>query len=399
VVGASFSWEDYSIENASLPRTANGTAIVLPIESIANPSGIYTGPINYTVTGRSRGEVENRALYAFDTLEIGTQFEINGGVRIERNEGSFNIVPLAAYPPGTTPPTATELLPQRSAETLFSYRLGAVFKPLPYVSIYAAFGNARTPSSATVRLGCTSGSGATFVNFCNVAPETARTYEIGVKADLFARRLQATAALFRNERSNFRVPSNEPGVPDPQVLDGRARVDGLALGLSGLVTPAWTVFANYTYLDGTVRQSVSDFCLTSPGATGCGNSAAIPDPQAGDRLIQTPRHSGSLFTTYRLPFGLEVGYGLTYQGSFATHQRNLLQRTQYFVEDYLIHRLFMSYAIRQGLTAQLNVQNATDEQYFTSVRNNVNATSGAVTGGWAAPGEGRSAVLSLFYSF
>jgi catecholate siderophore receptor len=29
----------------------------------------------------------------------------------------------------------------------------------------------------------------------------------------------------------------------------------------------------------------------------------------------------------------------------------------------------------------------------------VNATTGIVTGGWAAPGEGRSAVLSLFYSF
>ena len=87
-------------------------------------------------------------------------------------------------------------------------------------------------------------------------------------------------------------------------------------------------------------QSVSDFCLANPGAAGCGNSAAIPDPQAGDRLIQTPRHSGSLFTTYRLPFGLELGYGLTYQGGFATHQRNLLQRTQYFADDYLIHRLF-----------------------------------------------------------
>ena len=48
---------------------------------------------------------------------------------------------------------------------------------------------------------------------------------------------------------------------------------------------------------------------------------------------------------------------------------------------------------------QLNVQNLTDELYYTAIRNNVNATSGAITGGWAAPGEARSAVLSLFYSF
>ena len=119
----------------------------------------------------------------------------------------------------------------------------------------------------------------------------------------------------------------------------------------------------------------------------------------GDRLIQTPKHSGSLFTTYRLPFGLQVGYGLTYQGGFATHQRNLLLRTQYFTDDFLIQRLFASYAFAEGLTVQLNVQNLTNERYFTNIRNNANATTGAVTGGWATPGEDRSAVLSLFYSF
>ena len=48
----------------------------------------------------------------------------------------------------------------------------------------------------------------------------------------------------------------------------------------------------------------------------------------------------------------------------------------------------MSYAFTEGLTAQLNVQNLTDERYFTAIRNNVNATTGAITGGWAAPGEG-----------
>src|SRR3546814_11351444 len=110
------------------------------------------------------------------------------------------------------------------------------------------------------------------------------------------------------------------------------------MGISGYITPRWSIFANYTYLDSEVLQSVSDFCAANPGEAGCVNSAALPDPQAGDRLMQTPRHSGSLFTSYRLPFGLEIGYGFTYQGSFATHQRSLLQRTQYFADDYLVHR-------------------------------------------------------------
>ena len=399
VVGASFTREDYSIETAELARNPDGSAVTpLPIDSISNPVAIYAGPINYTVTARSRGDSSSRAIYAFDTLEIGAMFELNAGVRLERAKGVFQNVPLAVYPPGTVPLTALQLLPQVSEDTLFSYRAGAVFKPTLRTSIYIAYGNARTPTSATVRLGCGVIPAPGAPDPCAAAPETARNYEIGAKADLFDRRLQVTAALFRNERSNFRVPSNDPVNPTLQVVDGRSRVDGLALGVSGNITPAWSIFANYTYLDSEVLQSVSDFCLANPSAA-CLNSAAIPDSQAGDRLIQTPKHSGSLFTTYRFPFGLQVGYGFTYQGAFATHQRNLLQRTQYFSDDYLTHRLFLSYEIREGLTAQLNVQNASDERYFTGIRNNVNATSGAVTGGWATPGEGRSAVLSLFYSF
>jgi catecholate siderophore receptor len=399
VVGASFSREDYRIETAELARNVDGSAFVpLPIDSISSPAAIYAGPINYTVTARQRSETSDAAVYAFDTLEVGTMFELNGGVRLERSRGRFVNVLLPAYPPGAAVPGAADLAPQVSEETLFSYRLGAVFKPTRSTSLYVAFGNARTPSSATVRLGCTSGSGATLANFCEVAPETAVNYEIGGKAELFNRRLQLTAALFRNERSNFRVPSGDPVNPAVQVVDGRSRVDGIALGASGNVTRAWSVFANYTYLRSKVLQSVSDFCLANPGPS-CLNSAALPDPQAGDRLIQTPAHSASLFTTWRLPFGLQVGYGFTYQGAVATYQRTLLQRTQYLTDDWLTHRLFLSYEIRQGLTAQLNVANITGERYFTNVRNNVNATSGVITGGWAAPGEARSAVLSLFYSF
>jgi len=400
VIGASISREDYKITTASLARNANGSAVTLPPIDLFDPDTTYTGPINFTVTARSKGRSHNKAIYAFDTLELGTLFELNAGLRYESNRSEFRNIPLLVVPPGTTALTPAQRQPQISDENLFSYRFGAVFHPIENVSFYGAYGNARTPSSATVRLGCGVIPATGAADPCAVAPEKARTFEIGAKAELANKRLLLTAALFRNERTNFRTPSNDPSLPNSlQVLDGKSRVDGIALGVTGNLTPEWAVFANYTYLDSKVKQSVSDFCLASPGATGCGNSVAIPDPQAGDRLIQTPKHSGSLFTTYAFPFGLQIGYGLTYQGRFATNQRNLLQRTQFMVDDYLIHRAFVSYDFDNGLVAQLNVTNLTNEDYYTGVRNNVNATTGAVTGGWATPGDARSAVFSLFYNF
>ena len=299
------------------------------------------------------------------------------------------------------------MLPQRSDETLFSYRFGAVYKPTPHTSHLRRL---RQCPHADL------GDGAARLRHARrgdarpiPAPPRRKPRSITRSAP---RRICSAAgcrsprALFRNERSNFRVPSNDPINPTLQVVDGRSRVDGLALGASGNITPEWQIFANYTYLDSKVLQSVSDFCLANPSvaclnsnpanypAGSAAGSIVIADPQAGDDLIQTPRHSGSLFTTYRLPFGLQVGYGLTYQGSFATHQRTLLQRTQYRADDFLIQRLFASYAFTNGLTASSTSRTCSTSDYFTNIRNNVGtaltgtANNGIVTGGWAAPGEG-----------
>ena len=60
----------------------------------------------------------------------------------------------------------------------------------------------------------------------------------------------------------------------------------------------------------------------------------------------------------------------------------------------------MSYDFKNGLVAQLNVTNLTNEDYYTGVRNNVNATTGAVSARSGRPrGDARSAVFSLFYNF
>jgi len=399
VLGGSLTWEDYSIETASLARTAGGIAVVLPLIDISDPDTVYTGPLNYTVTGRSKAKSDNQAIYAFDTLELGA-FELNGGVRYERAKANFRSLALPIYPPGTTPLTPTQLLPQKSKENLFSWRVGAVFKPSKNTSLYIAYANSKTPSSATVRLGCgtLTGSGAATADPCAAAPEKARNFEIGAKADVLDGKLQLTAALFRNERTNFRVASNDPIIPTLQVLDGESRVYGIALGAAGKITPDWSLFANYTYLDSKVKQSISDFCLDHPGPLP--TSPCPPsDAQRGNVLIQTPKHSGSLWTTYLLPFGLQVGYGFTYQGRFALNQSVPLNLVQYKSKDYLTQRAMLSYAMDNGLTLQLNVQNLFDKKYYTNIRSNVTAATGVVSGGWALPGEGRAARLSIFYSF
>ncbi len=404
VIGASLSKEDYTLFTGNTLRTAVGVTVLQSPISLADPDTTYTGPFNFIPSGRSQGITTNAAGYLFDTVKIVPQLEVNVGLRYEHAEGRFRADTFSTVV-GLTRGDYTRGASQVSDETLFSYRGGINFKPVETVSLYASYGNSTTPTSATVRLGCGTliSAPAGQLDPCDIKPEKAVNYEIGAKADLFGRKLQLTAALFRNERTNYRVATNDPIVTTLAVTDGRSRVDGIALGASGSVSKAWSIFANYTYLDGTVLQSVSNFCLANPGTRGtttitnpCGNSAAVLDPQKDQQLTNTPKHSGSLFTTYTLPFGLQVGYGLTYQGAFALNNSALatpLAPTTaltpvFHSEDYLTHRAFLSYTIGSGLTAQLNVQNFTNEKYFTGIRNN----------GWATPGEARSVRFTMFYS-
>lgn len=409
VLGVALTQEDYRLDTGGLLRTATGAVVAQPPIDFTNPDTTYAGPVNYIRSGRSHGDSTNKAIYAFDTIVLVPGLELNLGARYENNRAVFRADTFSTVV-GPTLGAVTVGRDQVSDENLFSYRGGLTFKPTEWSSLYVAYANSRTPRSATVRLGCgvalTGTTGALF-DPCDVAPEKAVNYEIGAKAELFDRKLLLTVAAFRNDRTNFSVNTNDPIVPTLPVQDGHSRVDGIALGASGNITREWAVFANYTYLDSEIRQSVSDVCLANPGRLTtvagvltnlCGNSAAVTDPARGQRLIQVPRHAGSLFTTYMLPFGLQLGYGLTYQGSFALNNSALVTplvagtsalTPVYHSKNYLIHRAFIGYELMEGATLQLNVQNFTDKRYYTGIRNN----------GWATPGEGRSARLTLNYSF
>lgn len=383
VAGASASWEKYFLSTGNVYRNPNGTVAnaAFPLINFGNPnaivpgpagpgrvygSNVYTGPVNFFESGRQRGEVNNYAVYLFDAMKIG-KFEINGGLRWEHNSGNYRTDTSTAATL-TTPQGAIVPGPVlRNSADLFSYRIGLVYKPVEAVTLYAAYGNSKTPSISAVNGACT-------VATCNVDPESARNFELGAKAEVAGGKLLLAASAFRNERNQYKVQSADPITTPDQVLDGKSRVDGIALSVIGKITPQWSITANYTYLDSELLRSVA---------------VGLPDPAKGAEFQQTPKHSGSLFTTYEFPFGLTLGYSMTYQGSFALNLPTLAAPRVFRSKDYLVHSAYVAYSFTDKLKAQVNVKNFTDELYYTRVRNN----------GWATPGDARAAIFSLSYQY
>jgi catecholate siderophore receptor len=410
VAGMAFTSETYDLVNGSVLRHPDGAPVSLPLMSIAEPEHVYVGPYNFIQGGggapnRTTGnfpsgaqdsERVSQAAYVFDNIEFDDRWSLNIGLRWEHSEGEtltsyftsagFLPNPSGGPRPGLASPGAPggvfsghgPLL--ENEDDLFSFRVGLVFKPIPNASLYVAYANSQTPSQTTVN-----SQGACDAESCNVAPEEAENIEIGAKWDLGGR-MSLTAAAFRNDRTNYRVPSGDPAAPF-DVLDGKARVQGLAIGASGKITEAWAVFANYTWLESEVLQGASRF-----------DAARGLDVTRGDPLTNVPDHAFSLFTTYDLTPDIQLGYSVSYQGRYYLTQhariagseppaRTTIPLVQ--TEPYWVHRATVAWSPGRNLELRLNVNNLFDEVYYVRGRNN----------GWATPGDRRSASLTASYRF
>jgi catecholate siderophore receptor len=380
VVGASFSSETYDLKTGNVLRNPLGALPnpVLPTMSISDPDNLYVGPVNFIPLTISDGRLDNQALYAFDNIEIGQHWAINGGIRYEHNEGEFNTATLTIpYPVPPASPTVTQSPTARNEENLLSWRLGLVYKPVENASLYLAYGNTKTPSQATVNGGCSTTGVA---QNCGLDPEEAEIVELGGKWDLLEGRLSLTGSVFQNQRSNIRLNSNDPLITVQQ-LEGESRVRGVTLGVSGQILPQWTVIANYTYLDSEILQNVA--------------STALPpndvDYTKGDPIPLTPEHAFNIWSTWQINEAWMVGAGANYSGEYA-FTRASATAPLIHADDYWIVNASVTWAINDSLGLQLNLKNLLDEEYYTNIR----SSSGF---GWAVPGDTRSAVLTANVRF
>lgn len=305
-----------------------------------NTGDSWTGVINRGPTSQST--TETVGVYAFDSINLTDRLILNLGLRWDSYsvEGVNRSATATAGVYGAVTETQTP-----SADWDFvNYQIGLVYKPTRNTSVYASYSTSSTPPTIAAGDQNTAPTAAQSI----LDPEETTSYEIGAKASLFRDQLQLSAAIFRLDRENA-VTQTTPVV----VQDGEVRVQGLELGVSGNITPEWQVFGGYTWMDSELIKGA----LTTGG---------LPNPLNGQRLANTPEHSFSLFTTYRVMPKLSLGGGLYYvSDSFGGNQGGAGGGTnRIYAPEYTRVDLFASYDISDTASLQLNIQNAGDEEYI-----------------------------------
>jgi len=315
--------------------TTGGSACPAPLTGFdctrlydPNPSDPWTGTITRGVISSST--TDTIGLYALDSIAFGERWILNLGLRYD----DYSVEGLN----GTGTVAAPVHTPVENQWEFVNYQVGLVFKPTASSSLYASYATSSTPPTIASGDQNTGGSVGTDL----LDPEETESFEIGAKANLFNDRLAVSGAAFMLTRENAQVVVS--GTPQ-QV--GKAEVRGIELGVSGNITPEWQVFGGYTWMDSELVR------------------AASTNVNVGDPLANTPEHSFSLFSTWRVTPKLTLGGGAYYvSDAFGGNQGGAGGgANRVYAPAYTRVDLFASYDLTERASLQLNVQNAGDEEY------------------------------------
>jgi catecholate siderophore receptor len=358
----------FSITGTNLTNLGLGdcTLVYAPNDKDPWTGVINRSPANYNLT-------KTAAVYAFDTLKFGDKWLLNLGIRRDNYQTSgydySSLVQTQGVFSGGT-------ITYREGEWNFTnYQAGLVYKPTEDSSLYVSYGTASTPpgvAGGDQNSNASQGTG----NLVNAVlePEDSESFEAGAKWNVFNDKLALSGALFKTTRKNAQIQI-EPGVYQ-QV--GEAQVKGLELGVSGNLTPKWQAFGGYTYMDSE---------LVRGAITILANGTPVTNVNQGDPLANTPKHTFSMFSTYRVVRGLSLGGGAYYVSkSFGGNQGGAGGGVnKVYAPAYWRFDAFASYVVNDKVDLQLNVQNVGDERYIAN-------TNGVHH---ANPGPGRQAILTL----
>ena len=269
-------------------------------------------------------------VYAQDQVEISRYLQAVVGLRFDRFEVDFH-----------NNRTNTDF---SSTDNLLSPRAGLIFKPIEPVSIYTSYSLAYVPRA---------GEQLSSLSLTNQAldPEKFVNYEVGAKWDARAG-LSLTAAVYRLDRTNVVVP--DPTDPTRSMLVDGQRSNGFELGLTGRITRAWTATGGYAYQDGKITQNLS--------ATAA----------AGAKLAQVPAHAFSLWNRYNITPRWGVGAGVIHSSDMFTSTDNAVVLPSFTRVDGAVFA-----NITRAVSAQINIENLLDENYYAFANGNNNITPGS----------------------
>jgi catecholate siderophore receptor len=329
---------DYSDEKAL--RNNSATAGLPSYTALGTTVGTPNDGLSITDTRQvalNHFRATNIGAYAQDTMSLTPGVKLVGGVRLDRFSAQYADTSGNSY---------------SRDDTLWSPRIGAIWQPSDTTTYYASYGTSYNTSGDTYQFALGSfAAGSNNARTANTPPEQSRNLEIGSKFELFEKKALLGVAFFHSEKYNERN-TDPDSAASQMLLSGKRHATGMEFNFAGRITPAWEVFYNHTWIPD-ARIDVSNQALAANGT-----GAQVQ----GDRSALTPRHSASLWTTWRLHPLWRIGAGLNYRGEQNPEGARHITAPAFTTVDAMAE-----VTVSDATLLKLNITNLTDKLYADSL--------------------------------
>jgi len=289
---------------------------------------------------------ESRGIFLQDQISLTDRFEVRLGVRFDDYEQTLE--------------DRAARRTVRQTESRVEPQFGAVFKATDRLSWYAGYGRNFRPLS-----------GADFAGR-PFEPNTSTSIETGLSFESADGAWSGTAGIFRTMQDNILVA--DPVNAGFSRAGGEAESRGVEVDLQGRLDSGLGVWFSYAYIDAEVSGDVLD------------PNFALP-VRAGSPLINIPEHSLSLQVTQELQL---AGRPLTFGGGAMFVDDRLGETgTTFELPSYTIVRVFATYDLTSAFSLRADIDNLTDETYYTNSFSRL----------WVQPGAPRNIRVSAMLRF
>ena len=330
-------------------RTAaqGGVNLVKPTTKVGTPSdGASIDEDSRVLRVASDYHSRGAGVYLQNLLSLTPTWKLLAGLRYDTLTGDYR---TASIPTAAAGPETTASYRMKIGE--WSQRVGVLFQPGDQLSFHLSGATSFNTSGDAYSLSASN---------ADIPPEKAINVELGGRMESEDGRFTARFAAFRSTKLHER---NTDPLVNLVTLSGKRHVAGIDLDLAGRLTPAWEVYGSYMWLP------VARIDVGVAGSEGQGTRPSL-----------TPRHSGTLWSTYQVTSRWRFGAGLN-----ARSAQTPIRNPGWAAPAFVTGDLMAEYTVApRSMTIKANLNNVTNKLYADSLYS-----------GHYIPGPGRLMQLTL----
>lgn len=315
----------FDVDHISYKNVSNSGNTATRLISVTDPvPGLFIDQAAAPTKPRYTNVIDQFAIFAEDRLKLSDEFSLVGGLRYDRPKIRKTDYVTAANNFTSTPDAVT-------------WRMGAVYQPIPTLSLYGQYATAADPVGALV---------STSLAQSSFDLSTGRQYEIGIKHVFWGGRGQWTLAAYDIVKK--RLLTSDPLIPTIQIQVGQQSSKGIEASFSLEPVQGLSISLNGAVL----RARYDDFSESVGG---------VLFQRAGNRPTNVAAKTANAFASWEFLEGWVIDGGVSYVGKRYQDAANTRVIPAYTLTDLGLRWQFVAAA-----SASLRVRNLFDETYVRS---------------------------------